>query len=394
MKVLRVIARLNVGGPARHVALLNAGLQARGHETLLVYGALDTGEASLESMAVESGIPLRREEHLGRAIDATSDVRAFLAILGTIFREQPDVIHTHTAKAGALGRTAALVYNATRRRRQRALVVHTFHGHVFEGYFSPAMNRLVRLGERWLARAADTIVTISPRQRDDIVHRFGVAADDRTVVVPLGLDLDSLLSLPEGADAGRAAFGFASDDIVVGFSGRMVPVKDLGTAMAAFGAAVTRQPRLRLLLAGDGPGRAMLEKQAATLGVADRVRFLGWVSDLPAFYRMLDVFLLSSLNEGTPVSAIEAMAAARPVVATAVGGVPDVVEHGRTGILVPAQDIGAMAGALVELAAAGDRRLALGREGRRRARERYSHLRLVDDVERLYRDGLASKRGR
>ncbi|MGE3956607.1 MAG: glycosyltransferase family 4 protein [Vicinamibacterales bacterium] len=394
MKVLRVIARLNVGGPARHVALLNAGLQARGHQTLLVYGALDTGEASLESMAVESGIPLRREEHLGRAIDATSDVRAFLAILGTIFREQPDVIHTHTAKAGALGRAAALVYNATRRRRQRALVVHTFHGHVFEGYFSPAMNRLVRLGERWLARAADTIVTISPRQRDDIVHRFGVAADDRTVVVPLGLDLDSLLGLPEGADAGRAAFGFASDDIVVGFSGRMVPVKDLGTAMAAFGAAVTRQPRLRLLLAGDGPGRAMLEKQAATLGVADRVRFLGWVSDLPAFYRMLDVFLLSSLNEGTPVSAIEAMAAARPVVATAVGGVPDVVEHGRTGILVPAQDTGAMAGALVELAAAGDRRLALGREGRRRARERYSHLRLVDDVERLYRDGLASKRGR
>lgn len=184
MKILRIIARLNVGGPARHVVLLNAGLESGGHRTLLVYGALDTGEASLEGPAVESGIPLVRVEDLGRRVRATSDLRAFIAMLRLIFRERPDVVHTHTAKAGTLGRLAATVYNLTRRRDTRALVVHTFHGHVLEGYFSPFVNRLVRLTERTLARLSDIIITISPRQQHDIVTRFAVAPATKAVVVP------------------------------------------------------------------------------------------------------------------------------------------------------------------------------------------------------------------
>ena len=392
MKILRIIARLNVGGPARHVALLNAGLESRGHQTLLAYGALDSGEASLEGPAIDSGIPLVRIEDLGRHVRATSDLRAFIALLRLIFRERPDVVHTHTAKAGTLGRLAATLYNRTRPRRHRALVVHTFHGHVFEGYFSPAVNRLVRLTERVLARLSDVIVTISPRQQQDIVTRFAVAPEAKTVVVPLGLDLDQLLEMPEQADNLRASIGASPDEVIVGYAGRMVPVKDLPTLIRAFAQARAQAPALRLVLGGDGPERAQAEALGREHGVIDRMHFLGGVDDLPRFYATLDVFALSSLNEGTPVAAIEAMAAARPVVSTHVGGVPDVVGQQVTGLLVPAQDAGAMAAAFVRLAADAELRRTMGAAGRTRVRERYSHLRLVTDIERLYQAKLGTLR--
>ncbi len=392
MTIFRIIARLNVGGPARHVALLNAGLESRGHRTLLVYGALDTGEASLEGPAVESGIPLVRVEDLGRRVRATSDLRAFMSLLRLIFRERPDVVHTHTAKAGTLGRLAAAVYNRTRGRRRRALVVHTFHGHVFEGYFTPFVNRLVRLTERTLARLTDVIITISPRQQHDIVTRFAVAPAAKTVVVPLGLDLDELLAMPMGADDLRASIGASPTDVIVGYAGRMVPVKDLPTLIRAFALAHAVVPALRLVLAGDGPERAQAEALARQHGVAGRLHFMGWVEDLPRFYATLDVFALSSLNEGTPVAAIEAMAAARPVVSTEVGGVPDVVEAGICGLLVPAQAAEAMAAALVRLASDPSLRHSMGAAGRTRARERYSHLRLVSEIEALYDRGLRDLR--
>ncbi|MEQ1727275.1 MAG: glycosyltransferase [Vicinamibacterales bacterium] len=392
MKILRIIARLNVGGPARHVVLLNAGLESRGHRTLLVYGALDTGEASLEGPAVASGIPLVRIDDLGRHVRATSDLRAFIALLRLIFRERPDVVHTHTAKAGTLGRLAATVYNRTRGRRTRALVVHTFHGHVFEGYFSPFVNRLVRLTEQTLARVTDVIVTISPRQEEDIVTRFAIAPAAKTVVVPLGLDLDRLLEMPERAANLRASIGVAPDDVIVGYAGRMVPVKDLPTLIRAFAQAHAAVPALRLVLAGDGPERARAEVLAHEHGVAGRLRFIGWVDDLPRFYATLDIFTLSSLNEGTPVAVIEAMASGRPVVSTAVGGVPDVVEPELCGLLVPAQSPEALAAALVRLASDPSLRRTMGRAGRERVRERYSHVRLVNELEALYEHGLAELR--
>lgn len=392
MNVVRIIARLNVGGPARHVTLLNTGLEARGHDTVLMFGELDEGEASLESLARASGIRVTCEPHLGRSIVPTSDLRAFLSVLRLLFRERPDVVHTHTAKAGALGRAAALVYNATRRRRARALVVHTFHGHVFEGYFSPAMNRVVRVVERVLASASDVIVTISPRQRHDIVDRFGVAPSHKTVVVPLGLDLDTLLGLDRGAAARPSTYGSA-DDIVVGYAGRMVPVKDVPTLLKAFAAAQAAVPALRLVMAGDGPGRPAAEALAGTLGIADRITWAGWVSNLADFYAALDIFALSSVNEGTPVAAIEAMAASLPVISTAVGGVPDVVEHGASGLLAPSGDVEGLADALVRLASDAALRRAMGLTGRQRALTHYSHRRLVDDVEALYVSRLARKRG-
>lgn len=391
MKVIRIIARLNVGGPARHVALLNAGLDARGHQTVLVHGSIDKGEASLEHLAHEQRLATERIEPLGRSIRAGSDIRAFVALLRILFHTRPDVVHTHTAKAGVLGRLAAVCYNATRRASRRAIVVHTFHGHVFEGYFPPLISRLVRTTERTLARSCDRIVVISARQRDDLVTRWRIVPERKAVIIPLGLDLEGLLSLERPAPDLRATIGATADDVIVGFAGRMVPIKDLDTLLRGFAWALARAPRLRLILAGDGPERARLEALVKTLGITGRVTFLGWTEDLPRFCATIDIGALSSINEGTPVALIEAMASAAPVVATAVGGVADVVADGVTGLLVSPGDARAFSDALVDLALDPERRSAFGRAGREKARV-FSVARLVNDIERLYEAALQERR--
>jgi glycosyltransferase involved in cell wall biosynthesis len=392
VKIIRVIARLNIGGPARHVALLNAGLDLRGHETVLVHGNVEHGEASLEEFARDRGVRMVRIGDLGRSVRPGSDLWAGAALRRLIHDERPDVVHTHTAKAGTLGRLATLACNAMQRPEHRALLVHTFHGHVFEGYFSGPANYAIRTIERTLARATDTIITISPRQRADIVERFRIAPSVKTVVVPLGLDLEPLLTMPENDHGMRKELGIGLDDVVVGYAGRMVPVKDLDTLVRAFARALGDLPALRLVLAGDGSERPRLQSVVDELGIAGRTHFVGWVNDLRRFYATLDLFALSSINEGTPVAAIEAMAAGRSVVATAVGGVPDVIDTTRTGWLVPAGDVAAFANALVEGATNPQRRSSFGAAARELARARYSQERLVEDIERLYIAGLAAKR--
>jgi glycosyltransferase involved in cell wall biosynthesis len=390
---MRVIARLNVGGPARHVVVLNRGLEARGYDTRLVHGAVGLGEASLEHLAVEHGLRVTAIPSLGPRVNAWSDLQAFVQLLRLTFREAPDVIHTHTAKAGALGRLAALLYNLTRGRKRRALIVHTFHGHVMSGYFGALGTAAVRLAERSLARATDLIVTISPAQRRDIVDRFRVAPDARVAVVPLGLDLGPLLDLTPGAAGLRAELGIPAAAFVVGYVGRFVAIKDLETLGAAYAALRREIPDAWLVMIGGGPTRPAVESALARAGVADRVRFTGWTERLPAAYASMDVCALSSINEGTPVALIEAMAAGRTVVATAVGGVPDVVETERTGLLVPARDPAALAAALIRLARDPELRTRLSREARASVAARFSPERLTSDIAGLYHARLMMKRG-
>ena len=205
LRILRIIARLNIGGPARHVTILDRGLRARGHETLLAYGPVGPGEGSLEDLARD--LPTHPVPELGRQIRVAGDLIAFVRILRLLFQFRPDVVHTHTAKAGTLGRLAAAVYNLTRVRRRRTLVVHTFHGHVLDGYFGPVGDRLVRTAERTLARLTDRIIAISDRQRRDLIERFRICAPARVAVVPLGLELDDLLSLSPTHPSLRPALG-------------------------------------------------------------------------------------------------------------------------------------------------------------------------------------------
>jgi glycosyltransferase involved in cell wall biosynthesis len=357
-----------------------------------VHGSIDRGEASLEHLAQASGLRTLKISELGRSISPLSDVRAFLQLVRTIFREAPDVVHTHTAKAGTLGRLAALAFNATRSKGRRCVLVHTFHGHVLSGYFGRTGSLLARCAERTLAAGTDRIVAISPRQRQDLVNRFRVAPDARTAVVPLGLDLRPLLDQDAAAPNLRRELQIPDADVVVGYVGRFVPIKNIALLVHAFAAASQRQKNMWLLLAGDGPLRPDVESLAVQCGVHDRVRFLGWTENLGALYATLDICALSSLNEGTPVAIIEAMAAARAVVATSVGGVADVVEDGRTGLLVRSGDSDGFAAALHRLAENPAERLALGAAARREVARRFSSERLVDDIDRLYHEALTEKR--
>ena len=391
LKVLRVIARLNVGGPARQVALLSTGLQRNGYDTTVVYGDVEPSEGSFEHLLDPSVRSLKLPD-LGRRVRPLSDVRAFAQLVRAVFRERPDVIHTHTAKAGALGRAAAGLYNATRGRARRAVVVHTFHGHVLEGYFRPAANVAIRTAERALGTLTDRIVAVAPGQRDDLVGRYHIAPASKVDVVRLGLDLSRLLTVDDASPDLRRELLIDPTALVVGYVGRLVPIKSVDTLLRAF-ARLSFDPSPRLVIVGEGPERAALESLAADLGIAARVRFAGWRQDLEAVYRTFDITVVSSRNEGTPVALIEAMAAGRAVVAANVGGVPDVVTDESVGLLVEPGSVAALSGALEALGRDPAARRRLGAAARRSVAERYSVDRLIADLDHLYRTGLEVKRG-
>jgi glycosyltransferase involved in cell wall biosynthesis len=379
LRVLRVIGRLNMGGPAHQAALLSGRrFFPERYETLLVHGSLPEGEESLADLSREEGATMRFLGDLRTPIDPLHDSRALLKLIRIAWAFKPDVVHTHTAKAGFLGRQAALAV------RPRPAIVHTYHGHVLEGYFGAAKSRLYLELERALARVSDRLVGVSEATVDDLV-RLGVAPRERFSVLPLGLDL---APLAEPDDRGlrqgtRGELGVAPEETLLVFVGRVVPIKRLDLLLRALAQAGGPGPRLRLALVGDGEERPGLEALASELGIERDVLFLGYRRELRSLFAAADVGVLSSDNEGTPVSLIEAGAAGLPAVATDVGGVGEVVSE-QTGILVPPGDPAALAGALRQMADDPERRRTYGRAARSRVTERYGAARLIGDVDALY----------
>ncbi len=384
IRVLRVIARLNVGGPALHVSYLTSELDKIGYETTLVAGQIAASEGSMEYVAEELGVRPLYVQELQREISPWADAVAARRLLAVIRDVRPDVLHTHTAKAGAVGRLAALMAGPDRPK----VVVHTFHGHVLRGYFSPLKTRAFTLLERGLARASDALIAVSPEVRDDLVE-LGIAPAEKIAVIRLGLDLEARLAAPPDArEALRGDLGIGAQTFLVAWLGRMTEIKRADDLLRAFAQLQSNVPDSGLLVVGDGPLRGELEALARELGVAEHCYFTGFRSDVGAIYAASDVVVLTSANEGTPVSVIEAQAAGRPVVSTDVGGVRDVVEDGVSGFVVAPGDMDAVAERLADLARQPDLRERMGREGRTRAGTRYSVPRLVGDVDRLYRELL------
>ena len=385
VKVLRVIARLNMGGPALHVAYLTAGLRERGYDTTLVAGSLARGEDSMDFVARELGVAVERLPELRRDISAIHDLRAVVHLAQRIRRERPTILHTHTAKAGAVGRLAALLAGDAR----PPIVVHTFHGHVLRGYFGPLRSLAFRLLERQLARMTTALVAVSPEVRDDLV-RLGVAPRAKFTVVRVGIELGERVAGRDGRDETRRVLGIPPTAFTVGWIGRMTAVKRTSDVLLAFKRLRERGVDATLCMVGDGPDREPLERKAHELGVMRDTLFLGYQEDVAQFYAAFDAMILPSGNEGTPVSAIESLAAGRPVVATRVGGVPDVVRDGQDGFLVETGDVDGLAAALERLAGDEELRTQMGDAGRERVLPRYSVERLIDDVDRLYRSLLAA----
>ncbi|HUZ81496.1 MAG TPA: glycosyltransferase family 4 protein [Gaiellaceae bacterium] len=385
-KVLRVIARLNVGGPALHVAYLTAGLADRGYETILVAGTLTRGEESMASVALERGAKIETLDDLHREVSPLRDLRAAFRLARLIRKERPAILHTHTAKAGAVGRIAALLAGGAR----PPIIVHTFHGHVLRGYFDPLTTLGFRTLERWLARITTVLVAVSPEVRDDLV-RLHVAPASKFSVIRLGIQLDERVNAADDARCEtRRLLGIPSEAFVVGWVGRMTAVKRTDDVLIAMQRLVDGGTDAYLLLVGDGPDRDHLEQYAHELGIAKCCLFLGYQEDVGRFYSAFDALLLPSANEGTPVSVIEALAARRPTVATRVGGVPDIVREGIDGFLVEVGDTQGLADRLAELARDPELRAQMGADGRSRVLERYAVQRLVDDVDRLYRSLLTT----
>jgi glycosyltransferase involved in cell wall biosynthesis len=384
IRVLRVIARLNVGGPALHVAYLTEGLAGRGYDTTLVAGSLARGEESMAHVAESRDARIVTIPHLHREISPLEDARAIVRLAQLIREERPHILHTHTAKAGAVGRIAALLAGGAR----PPIIVHTFHGHVLRGYFNPLTTLGFRTLERWLAHVTTRLIAVSPEVRDDLV-RLGVARREKFTVIRLGIELGERVG---GDDElrreTRRQLGVGPDAFMVGWVGRMTAVKRTEDVVRAFRELLDREVDAYLCLVGDGPDRPRLERLAHELGIVRRCLFLGYQDDVAPYYEAIDALLLPSVNEGTPVSVIEALAAGRPAVATSVGGVPDIVRDGVDGYLVQVGDAAKLGQRLAELAADPARRDEMGRDGRERVVERYAVARLVDEIDALYRELL------
>jgi glycosyltransferase involved in cell wall biosynthesis len=387
IRVLRLIARLNMGGPALHVSYLTNGLAERGYKTTLAAGSLARGESSMSFVADELGVEVEAIPQLHREISPLYDPLTIARIVRLIQTVRPHILHTHTAKAGAVGRIAAMLAGEAR----PPIVVHTFHGHVLRGYFDPATTAFFRRLERALARRTTRLVAVSPEVRDDLVA-LGVARAEKFSVIRLGIDLDRrITSVGDDGASLRKLFGVAPDEFVVGWVGRMTAIKRVDDVLLAFQRLRERGIEARLCLVGDGPDREQVEQVAHDLGIARHTLFVGYQRDVAPYYSFFDAFVLPSANEGTPVVAIESLAAGRPVVATRVGGTPDVVEDGDDGMLVRVGDVDAIASALERLAHNPELRHRLGEEGRKRVVPRYRVERLVDDVDALYRELLSAR---
>ena len=378
---------MNMGGPAYQVSLLSGLLDPDRYVTTLVTGRLGLGEAPLDEVASQYGVSPVSLDSLGPELHPWADGRALQALMRIMRQLRPDIVHTHTAKAGVLGRLAALLAAV----RPRPVLVHTFHGHVLEGYFSPPVSAVYRRVERLLASRSDCLIGVSQATVDDLV-RLRVASRDDFRVVPLGLDLGPLLLLDRSVGAPfRASIGVADDEILLSCVGRLVPIKRIDVMLKALAAVRSRGVRARLVVVGDGVLRPQLERLASDLGIAEAVTFAGYRRDLPQIVAASDIGILTSDNEGTPVSLIEAAAGARVLVATDVGGVADVVTDG-TGLLVAPRDHDAVADAVVRLAEDAQLRARMGAAARDHVQFRYARERLVEDVTALYDELLATRR--
>lgn len=385
IRVLRIIARLNTGGPATHAILLNSGLDETRFKSHLVTGTVSGDERDMIEEARKKGVEPVVIPELKRELSLISDIRAFFKLYWIIRRLKPDIVHTHTAKAGTLGRLAAWLNHVP-------VKIHTFHGHVFHSYFGRLKTALFLAIEKTLAKFTDSIVVISPEQLKEIKDKYKVGREGKHHIIPLGLNLEPFLK--PAANAGlREELSLGRSTLLVGVIGRLVSVKNHRMFLEAAKKVKVAWPgmKVKFLIVGDGSLRGDLEAYARKLGIDRSVVFTGWRSDLSVVYEALDIVCITSLNEGTPISLIEAMASGKAVVSTDVGGVRDIVTHNETGLLSPSRDAEAFSKNLLELLLDEDKRAGMGREGRKFVSRKYSKKRLISDMEFLYWNELNRK---
>lgn len=401
-RILRIINRFNLGGPTHNAAYLTRHLPPE-FETLLVGGSQEATEEGSHHILDAVGVKPLILPELQREVAPWRDRGAYRRIKQLIKEYKPDIVHTHAAKAGAVGRMAAADLGVK-------VIVHTFHGHVFHSYFGPVRTALYKSIERYLARRSTRIIAISEQQREELVNVHRICPASKVSVIPLGFDLSRFHTDQERKRAlFRAVYGVADDEVAIGIVGRLVPIKnhDLFLDVIA-GVRQRTNKRIRAFIVGDGEERGRLEERARALGLEVAVgpqlngrglaqasltgpvvapatlTFTSWLKEVDVVNAGLDIAVLTSLNEGTPVSLIEAQAAGRPIVSTRVGGIGDVVDVGGTALLRPSGDVEGLRTDLLRLVEDDALRGRMGAGGWPLVAERFHYTRLVKDMAALY----------
>ncbi|MGA9773202.1 MAG: glycosyltransferase [Blastocatellia bacterium] len=398
IRVVRIIDRLNIGGPAKHVTWLTAGLNPDEFETTLITGTVPHGEGDMSYFAHAAGITPVVIKEMSREL-SIRDVLVIAKLVRRFLKLKPQIIHTHKAKAGATGRVAATIYkwltpSALWLKPRRCRIAHTYHGHIFHSYYGAAKTKLFVAIERALARACtDRVIVISEQQRREIGETFHVGRPEQFRVVPLGLDLDEI---SEHRGSLREEFGIRDGEVAIGIVGRLCEVKNHAMFLDAAARLSQSDQRARFVVIGDGQLREELQTRARASGISEKISFTGFREDAVSLYGDLDVVALTSLNEGTPLTLIEAMCCGRAIAATEVGGVVDVLGERRAdidgftvwdhGVSAPSRDAESFARALRYLIERPELRREMGERGRAFVRARLSKARLLNDVENLYRE--------
>ena len=330
LKILRIISRMNVGGPSKHVVNLAEGLNKFNCETLLISGQPGESEGDMFSLADKKHFCLKKIEYLKRPISLFYDLISFIKIIKEIKEYSPDIVHTHTTKAGILGRAAALLCGVHK-------IYHTYHGHVFKGYFSKLQSCLIVAVERFFSAFTTKLIALNPNLASELKQILEITPPDKIRVIPLGLNLNSFLSTPRKQNSWRESVGFNEKDFVIGIVARLVPVKNHKMLINSMSMLCSVIPDLHLAIIGDGELKENLIKQTQQLNLSNSIHFCGISKNIEEIYSDLDLLILCSKNEGTPVVIIEALAAGCPVAAVDVGGVREVLGNGKYGRLLPSE---------------------------------------------------------
>jgi len=376
LKIVRMQSRICIGGPAIHVEILSKYLPHDKYETILVGGRVEDDEKDKSEELRSKNINVILLGQMKRQVTLWDDWKSLLQLVNILRRERPDIVCTHTAKAGAIGRIAAFIAGVP-------LVVHTFHGHVFRNYFGKLKTSVFIQIERLLALATDQIITISPSQYKDITETFRIAPARKVSMVRLGLELQPLKNL-QHTDELKNSLGLPSKAKLLGFVGRLVQIKNLGMALHVLEKLILEDESYHLCIAGDGEERAKWEQYSRQHGIDQHVHFLGWVENIERVLAGIDILILTSLNEGTPIAVIEAMASQVPVVATAVGGVPDLIKHEQNGFLVSSEDVVGMVQYIKEIARAPEKVRTMMQYAAAGIMEQYEYHHLVQEIDQIY----------
>lgn len=386
VRIAHVVARLNIGGPAIYTVMLANHFNRRNYRSLLIAGRPLAHEGDMGYLLESAPADIEVVPTLSREISPWRDLRSLGRVISILRRFRPHIVHTNTAKAGTIGRIAALASGVRN-------TVHTFHGHIFAHYFGRLKTHAFVSLERALAHGTSKIIAVTAQQVHDLVDKYRIAPASKVVAVPHGLELSAFLNCESRRDALRSQLPVGRGDTVVGIAGRLYPIKAHDFFILSAASLLERRRDVHFIIVGDGDERAHLERLVREKGVGSNVHFLGWQKDMAGAYAAMDVVALTSLNEGSPFSLIEGMASGKPAVSTPAGGVPDLfveprreggLRIARNGILVDRREPALFADALERLVDNRQLRREMGKAAREFAGSHFRRERLLADMEDLY----------